>query len=144
MKGCINEKKIPVVSFPTDKKFWKGYADYVRDNIKLKKLRGYLKNPPMKDFVLRNEEGFSIEIHARERSGLDIEIRKDGTELEVNSVFLLTDDGIFFHTCCMVGVPKCRRIREWLEKMVIRDFYLMMHTNESLPGVLCIDGGVHV
>lgn len=41
MKGCINEKKIPVVSFPTDKKFWKGYADYVRDNIKLKKLRGW-------------------------------------------------------------------------------------------------------
>ena len=30
MKGCINEKKIPVLSFPTDKEFWKGFADYVR------------------------------------------------------------------------------------------------------------------
>lgn len=141
MKGCIKEEKVPVVSFPVEKEFWKGYADYVRDNIKLKKLRGYLKNPPMKEFVLRNEEGFSLEVHAISRGGLDIEIRKDGTELVVNSVFLLTDDGIFFHTCCMVCVPKCRKIREWLEKMVIRDIYLLMHTNEALPGMLHIERG---
>lgn len=143
MKGCINEKKIPVLSFPTDKEFWKGFADYVRENIRMDRLQGFLYKPAFRSFVLKGEDGIRYDACARERGGFEVDITLEGTELNAQAILIPSDDGAFIRIHRLNGAPKCRRLRRVLEDRALRDIYLMFHTHETLPGMLDDNGGEH-
>lgn len=138
MEGCCEkESGVPVVTFPEERDFWKGYAQYVKDNIGLKALHRVLRKPAIRDFILMGSDGYMYACVSRGRlGGFEVIIRKTDSDLLAHAVLLPTEDGAVFRIYSMENAPACRELRHGIELAAFGDICVMLHTAHCLPGLL--------